>query len=655
MKADALSPRLLFDGNVHYEIPAFQRPYVWTEDDQWAPLWADIVRVAESVLTYDGDDDRQPHHFLGAVVYDSKRHVVGDVARHHVIDGQQRTTTLQVLLDAVHHVIDELGHDALASDLERLILNRGTKFAGRPERFKLWPSRHDRDGFAYAMDPNSSPEVSHRIVEAHAFFRAEAKAWLTAAPDADGRTPPGTEEERVEALSEALQNRLYVVAINLTGHDDAQLIFETLNDRGTPLLKADLIKNWLFQKGEMLGADVELWAESHWIDFDNEWWRGEIAQGRASRSRIDIFIQYWLTMRTTEEVRTEDVFRAFTVHAGPVMGTIEEADRFLAELRKDANTFRNLTNLPADSPAGRYYRLVIETMELAATSPLLLWMLSDNHRVPAEQVATGLGAIESWVMRRTLLRWTMKDVNRMSVAILKLMGAGAVDDAGNVVRDFLTRQTADSRRWPSDRDMIESLPRTRVYGNIRQGRLRVVLESVEQALRTERHEQMTLHSRLELEHVMPRGWRTFWDPEPRLDPERAAQRDHLVNTLGNLTLVTRSLNGSLSNRPWRDADAAGLREGGAPGVGKRTLLERYSLLALTKEIVGHHPQEWTDADIEQRSVALTHRICAIWPGPDPEVQAAAAAARQSPQEAVNDTDSGSRLQEFGFKHEHGDA
>lgn len=114
--------------------------------------------------------------------------------------------------------------------------------------------------------------------------------------DPDGKEPPGTEDARAHALSATLQDGLFLVAINLAGHDDAQLIFETLNDRGTPLLKADLIKNWIFQHGEKVGADVEQWPESHWVDFDDDWWRAEITQGRHSRSRIDILLQYWLTM-----------------------------------------------------------------------------------------------------------------------------------------------------------------------------------------------------------------------------------------------------------------------------------------------------------------------------------------------------------------------
>jgi hypothetical protein len=619
MKADALNPRSLFDGNVHYEIPVFQRPYVWDEENQWAPLWGDIIRVAEK-LVHSGHDaelvSQVGGHFLGAIVYESKPPLVGDVTRHLVIDGQQRTTTLQVLIDAVQQVIEERGHELMAEDLESLILNKASGFKGKPERFKLWPSRGDRQAFTQAMDPQDGWSGEHRIVSAHEFFRKEAAGWLSGEPDDDGVSPPGSEEERVLALSSTLQHRLFVVAINLTGHDDSQLIFETLNDRGTPLLKADLIKNWVFQRGDKVSADVEKWPETYWDDFDDEWWREEISQGRHLRSRIDIFLQYWLTMRLRDDVQTDDVFRRFTEHASPLMADAERAEILLAALRRDANTFRNFAQLSEDTPEGAFYSRVVETMELAATSPLLLWMLSDNHAVADTQIAIGLNALESWVIRRTLLRYTMKDVNKMMVAILKVLDGVPEERVGDAVRDFLARQNADARVWPTDADMASHLPAGRLYGNIRQGRLRVVLEAVEMSLRSERHEAVAVPPKLEIEHVMPQGWRSHWDTTPKLGPDEAAERDHRVNRLGNLTLITRKLNGALSNRPWTDSEARPLGGSGPDaGKGKRSLLDKYSLLVLSKGLTSQHPESWTEDDIETRSRYLTEQICSVWPGP----------------------------------------
>lgn len=624
MESHPRSPRDLFEGRRHYEIPAFQRPYVWDEENQWAPLWNDVVRVAESHLS-DGAKSPIPNHFLGAVVYESKKASSGDVTRHLVIDGQQRMTTLQLLLDAVHQVVSERGHEEESEKLEELILNKASTFRGRVERFKLWPSQADRSAFAHAMDPEEPRVGEHRVVEAHTFFRGEVERWLSGIPDEDGVVPPGTEALRADELCSTLEHRLVVVAIDLSGHEDSQLIFETLNDRGTPLLKADLIKNWVFRRGEQVGADVDKWSRTHWSDFDGEWWREELSQGRHVRSRVDIFLQYWLTMRLQEEVKSELVFRVFADYAESELATLDGAETLLTELRKDADTYRSLSQLDVGTTEGRFRSRVIGTMELAATTPVLLWLLSENHSVPRDQLRIALDAIESWVIRRTLLRKTAKDVNRFMVAILKALEGVESHEAGLAIRDFLSEQTAETRYWPSDQEMLTALPGLKLYGNIRQARLRVVLGAVEQRLRDQStmHEAVGLPKGLEIEHVMPQGWRAYWDSSPKLTPEEAARRDRFVNTIGNLTLVTKSLNGSLSNRPWTDEESTGLAEGGEPGKGKRALLESFSLLVLNRRLVHGHPESWTDADIRERSRSMGEAIAAVWPGPSREIQDAA--------------------------------
>lgn len=634
MDANARTPRDLLDGNEHYEIPAFQRPYVWNEEDQWAPLWDDIVRVADSrVRAGDGVPAHQ-HHFLGAVVYETRASPSGDVNRHDVIDGQQRMTTLQLLIDAVHEIVLGRGHDDVAEGLEELVLNRPNRFRGKRERFKLWPSNSDRAAFAHAMDPREPWNGGeHRVLDAHRFFREEAERWIVGEPDEDGSVPPGTETDRVEALSTTLQSGLVLVAIDLTGHDDSQLIFETLNDRGTPLLKADLIKNWLFRKGEQAQADVDGWADGKWAEFDDVWWREEIRQGRLIRSRIDIFLQYWLTMRLQDEVKADQVFRDFVTYAEPRVATASGADTLLNELRADADVYRGFAQLEETTPEGRFYRYVIELMELAATTPVFLWLLSPNHGVGAEQRRTGLAALESWVMRRTLLRRTSKDVNRFMVATLKELGDADPGRVGERIVEYLAEQTADSREWPSDEEMMAELPYAKLYGNIRQGRLRVVLRAAEKRLRAanQMYESATLPEGLEIEHVMPQGWRSHWDPEPKLTPEQASQRDRMVNTIGNLTLVTKSLNGSLSNRPWTDASAVDLREGGEAGRGKRSLLDKFSLLALNREITHEHVDSWTEGSILERSRRLVKLINDEWPGPDPALKRAAQMETHEPE------------------------
>lgn len=193
MRADALTPRDLFDGKVQFEIPSFQRPYVWNEEDQWAPLWADIRRVALKLMAARDDVealDGVGAHFLGAVVLKEITAHAGDVARSAVIDGQQRMTTLQILLDAAQSAVADLGYEAEGEALEELILNSGNRFAGTESRFKLSPSRADRDAFEAAMDDGVAAVPDHRITEAHRFFAAEVRRWIVDGAD-EGETPAG--------------------------------------------------------------------------------------------------------------------------------------------------------------------------------------------------------------------------------------------------------------------------------------------------------------------------------------------------------------------------------------------------------------------------------------------------------------------------------
>lgn len=613
MKAEAVTPRDLFDSKVQYEIPAFQRPYVWTEEDQWSPLWADVKRVAESCLDAAPDPEaleKVSPHFLGAVVIKEMSNVAGDLARSSVIDGQQRMTTLQLLLDAAQVVVGDLGNEDDAEALQELVLNDSRRFRATSRRFKLWPSRTDREPFSLAMDDaaDSSEQSGHRIRQAHRFFQQEIREWSTSAER------PESTPQRLSALTSVLSDRLFVVAINLSLLDDDQLIFETLNDRGTPLLAADLVKNWMFQQGELLRADVDLWAEKYWLEFDEEWWREQISQGRLLRSRIDIFLQYWLTMRTQEEVPTELVFKRFREHAKSRMLEREAATEFVRALRRDADTFRSFAEIGDQTAEGKFYRRVIEALELGATTPLLLWFVSDNHNVPRDQIEIALASLESWVVRRTLLRRTTKDVNKLMVTLLKELNTAATERAGASVRDFLAAQSSDSREWPTDGQMLAELPAVKLYGNIRQSRLRVILAAVESKLRDRRLEDVSLPDRLEVEHIMPRGWRSHWQASLGLEPAADQERDRLVHTLGNLTLITQPLNGALSNRPWTDEEASVVAPSGVDaGRGKRSLLNKFSILAINKAIVDEHPDEWSEEDIRARSEEICSLICQIWP------------------------------------------
>lgn len=489
-----------------------------------------------------------------------------------------------------------------------MVRNSGVRFRGTAYRFKLWPSRIDRPAFEHVMDNTKSvpPHLSEsRIHQAHTFFRSTIESW-------SDQVVPQERSRRLQALTIALIQRLQIVEISLSDEDDDQVIFETLNDRGTPLLAADLIKNYIFQKGDELRADVERWADD-WEEFDDDWWRTEVAQGRSLRSRIDLFLQYWLTMREQDEIPVDAVFKRFRGHAGASLTTLPTADRFLARMLRDAATFREFAQMDSTTVAGRYYARVVESLELGATIPVLLWILSDNHEIPDDQIELALASIESWVIRRTLLRQTLSNVNRIVVQLLRELDANQKDRAGEVTRDFLASQSADTSAWPTDEQVRAALPRTRLYGSLKQQRLRMVLECLEIAKRTARNEDVTINGKLEIEHVMPGAWRVHWMSSAMRDAKLAEERDLLINTLGNLTLVTNRLNKELSHRPWTDAQASELPPVGTrQGLGKRSLIAQ-SLLALNHDLV--RKPDWNEDEIRARSEELCELAIRAWPRP----------------------------------------
>lgn len=242
-------------------------------------------------------------------------------------------------------------------------------------------------------------------------------------------------------------------------------------------------------------------------------------------------------------------------------------------------------------------------------------MISENHDPPPDQITKALGAMESWAVRRTLLRRTMKDVNKFVVSILQELDHHPLQAVGDVVVGFLHEQETESRVWPSDGEVYDELPRIKLYGNIKQALLRTILTAIERRLRGDpRTEQASLPSKLDIEHVMPRGWRSYWGEGVAHDPEASARRDAIVNTIGNLTLVTQRLNVALSHRPWTDDEAAVVAPTGKDaGIGKRSLLNKHSILMLNKKIVDSHPTAWTESDIAARSAELAELVTEVWP------------------------------------------
>lgn len=603
MKAHPRSPAEIFGYHLRYVVPLFQRPYVWNPDDQWAPLWSDVRTIAERLL----DAPPQPFgtpsvppHFLGAIVVEQQQGAVGFIAVWHVVDGQQRLTTLQLLLDAAQEVVQIHGAAMDAQALRVLVLNEPNITQHPDEVFKVWPTDRDQDAFRAAMDNAAvvpSALAQSRIAKAHAFFKQMITEWAEVTGD------PEKVQQRLNALVRALRDHLRMVVIDLEPGDNAQVIFETLNHRGTPLLAADLVKNLIFQIAQAQHLDVLALYRQYWRTLDEDYWRELTAQGRLYRPRIDVFLNYWLVMKLLREVPSDRVFadlrdQLATKH--PAVGDL------ISEIARDASVFAQLDKYDPTSVEGAFRYRVILALDTAAVTPVLLWLLRwPEAELPIEQRHRALRAIESWLVRRTLARLTGKGTNQVILDLLQALHETGPTTAGERTEIFLATQTADSRLWPDDDLVRSSLAQAPAYTALLRPRLRMVLEALEDDLRQADYgEGQPCPRGLTVEHVMPRGWREHWALETD-DPATAAHRDQQVQRLGNLTLVSGKHNSALSNRPWTMDD----------NKGKRDYLLKHSNLKLNAQIVAGHPNTWTEEDIAARTAAMTDRVLARWPRP----------------------------------------
>ncbi len=599
MRADTVDLRRIFGKDVRYTVPLFQRPYVWNRDDNWSALWEDIRRTIERAEQAGRTGDTVAPHFLGAVVFDETPYLSSNLETRQVIDGQQRLTTLQLFLFAARLSATSLDHERSVRLLRKFLENDEDLFDRdkNPDHlYKVWPTNADRAEFRDVMQDRTG---KGRLTQAVAYFRQEIDAWLAEAPEP---------HERLDTLVQTMREHLRLVVIDLEKHDDAQVVFETLNSRGTPLEPADLIKNLLFRNAEHAGADVDRLYTTYWAPFDQDEWRTKQTTGRITRSRLDVFLTYWLTMRSRREFTASALFKEFERWLLESPAPTEEV---FGELARYAEIYDGIDQHPLHGVEGRFlYRMKV--MQTSTPMPLLLHLYGLGDDVlPPERRRRAIRALDSYLMRRAILNLSNRDYNHV---FRELVGAAAQQPecADEGIIKALSALQGHHRQWPTDAEFRTALEQDPLYSRLYRHRVRVLLEALEDELRTDHTEQLTapvgehVGSKLTIEHVMPQSWRDHWPPLED-DPLEGADRDELVHTLGNLTLVTARLNPALGNMPWQD---------------KRQWLGKHSLLRLTHGTLLSPPptihlsewaDDWDEHRIRSRGSYLASLAVRIWP------------------------------------------
>ena len=554
---------------------------------------------------------------------------VGRVPTVQVVDGQQRLTTFQLFLAALRDVARSQDHTDVADRLEVYLVNDARGASGSEEdRLKLVPTPADKELFKQLLElPFEEIKARHRgcffangrpikkeclrALWAYCLFREKIEdfcVWSTLIvnpEDLDTEKQHDT-ADRLRALADALLLHLKLVIITLEEGDDAQVIFETLNSRGEPLLAMDLVRNNIFHRAEAQGESAERLFHTKWSVFDGQFWKEPPARAKPQKPRIDFFLSHALTAQTGAETSLRELYAEYRAFSRPkgqprFLTVAEELDALL----RYVPSYRTLELHDGGSAIDLIGRR-LALWEVTTAYPAVLCIAADSSasELEKERLYT---LIYSYIVHRAICDLTPKNYNKTFQRLVTTF----LKDGVSVVsfsRAFAEQQ-GPAVRFPDDgafRSAIVSRPLYDQFAG-KVTRLVDVLWELERASRDKFMVDTPRPASLSVEHIMPQAWQAHWplsdgrvapaDKHTGADETMIAaihERDRLIHTIGNLTLVTEALNPSLSNREF---------------LAKKPKL-RQGLLALNHAF---DCETWDESGIQNRSKKLADVAVRVWP------------------------------------------
>lgn len=600
MRADKLTLEKVFDRTERLEAPLFQRPYVWKRDDNWIPLWEAIAAIAQKRLEV---KSFRPH-FMGAVVLDQLKTATGKIHARQIVDGQQRLTTLQLVLAAIRDLAAEQNQSRYADAFNKLTDNYVPLSDEDDDKFKVWPTNADREDFRNVMRAgsveavkamsHSDPDDESLIPNAYLYFSEMLHEWIG-----------NTESEflkRIECMYSTLREDIHLVVIDLEESDDAQEIFETLNALGTPLLPADLVKNYLFRQAELQNKDSSGLYKKYWANFDGlkSYWRKQIRQGRLKRARLDHFLGHYLVMMTGEEAIATQLFTGYKDFVEKSNGL--DAPTHMEMFKSYADVYQSFDRFSEETREGNFFWR-LDQLDTTTVYPLLLEVFkTHSNNASHDELHQILNDLESFLVRRAVCELTAKNYNRFFADIIRdLRDQGSFSAAA--IRQMLLSQKAESSIWPDDNAFKTSWMGLRFYKRMKKTKTRMILEAINEAIKSSKTEKVKIEHGLTIEHLLPQDWKKHWplevdEKDARLWDKAIEQRELVLHRIGNLTLLTKALNPSVSHGPW---------------LKKREQILKYSALNLNRGFQDH--DDWNEKKIEERSKELFNYAVKIWPYP----------------------------------------
>jgi len=604
---------LAFASRKQYVVPSYQRNFVWTEPDHWEPLWEDVRELTQQVIN---DPKRTKPHFLGTIITKEIGTAEGShINRWWVVDGQQRLTTLQLLIAATHAAFCELGLTSSADILCDLLANtRGAEKTG--DKYKIEHKSSEYAGFTGIIDAALSSATSRqelkesRLGNCYAYFLKAVQGWLDA-------IDPTERKGHAKALTTAILNELQVVDIRLDDGENSHIIFETLNARGAPLTEWEKAKNYVLS---MAVCDNDPYGDEfykkHLERYDADpFWNRIVSDTRFHGKHIERFLFFFaqlelprrlrsVTGKPIKSLRRQRLYRDFRqVGEHTYRDSHDERMAMIERLTRYADIYRDIDELNGFSAeAEGVVRRTTSVINLSSLVPVIMELV---YKLGTEsELEYALSALDSYLMRRVALKAYYSGFDDVAFAHVQALRDAPPTDIVSILVDRLSSMQETRWWWPPDEAIIWQFRNRDMYNRIAKPRLRTLLGAIAKTM----HGENTVSSdgpftlgQVTIEHVAPRNWRRHWKEDLNFDDtEDGGHRiDQLVHRIGNLTLV--AYNSKLSDNPW---------------ARKRELLAQ-DRLEMNRRLLGDAKSDaWNEIEISRRSEQLASYVNKIWPNAD---------------------------------------
>ncbi len=505
MEADATTLLGFFEENQNHQfvIPIYQRLYSWKKE-QCEQLWDDIIKI--------GGNDKMNEHFIGSILYVSADDTHSSPLL--IIDGQQRLTTITLLLIALRNHLSEeveiLEKFSRQKIQNRYLINSDEK---GDKKFKLFLSEPNRDTLLSLIDENrrKPSEPSSKIVENFKLF----EKWICENTD------------KLETIFKGLE-KLMVVEISLErGKDNPQLIFESMNLMGKDLTQTDLIRNYIVMETEVKKQE----------DFYNQYWRAMEEDFKQNETLFNRFVRHYLTIKTGKIPNEKRVYEAFKDYQQKEGIEIED---LLKDLQKYCGYFCQIAfKKEADKDLNKALGFLVD-LEMDVIYPLLLELYSDySDRVLSKQDFIPIIYLtESYICRRAVCGLGTKGLNKIFAFFTKKIDKNQYLES--IKAHFLSLEKTTGK-FPKDSEFKDSFITIDFY---KFKKNKYFLERLENF---DTKEPVNTQE-CTIEHIMPQTLTEEWKRD--LGENFQAIHEKYLHTIGNLTLT--GYNQEYSNKSFQE-------------------------------------------------------------------------------------------------------